>query len=993
MKGIRHLYLFILFGILSSLPISAATNLLEGWDGNGDTNQNTSYPNNYGWNLTVGSFNYANASSGVRYIDVTSGHTYSGSTYSGRLLMVRWDGSGSTSLTSVYSYPVVLEANTRYQFSWIYEWWNNASSPELTVNISTDKAGNTAIASQVFACSSSKNVLLQSDFDFYVTEGQTYYITISANNIAALCAIGELSLTPTTSILESTSSSISLNHYQADKTIAIYPNGSTDSIFLSTPSSIELSPSALPKTGGSVTISSKDSTNLTDSIIIKQGSDSIAIDIEVSFPEDFFHLAKIDTLNIDGAWCWFNDPRAIYYEGTKKQTYFGWINSSGDIVVASYNHQTGVYTEHTLYEGLEIDDHDNPAIFIRKDGRLVVYFSKHTTAPAHRFISTNPEDITSWGDDYRFGENVTYPYPFQVDDQIYIFYRGLNWHPTLIISDDNGETLGEPQQFIAGGGARPYARYCQDSNGTIHAVFTTAHPRQDSKNMIYYAAFKDGKFYKADGTLIKSYTGTSTALNIDNDDMDTVYAATNGKGWIWDITVDKNNHPVMVYASFPSDTDHRYYYARWTGSEWFRTELCAAGGWFPQTPDGSSESEPNYSGGIYLDYDDPSIVYLSKEVNGVFEIFKYTTPDEGLTWKEQAITWNSPSDIVNVRPIVPRNHKKGYFDVLWMRGKYRYYQDYHTSIVFGMDSTVNRLDSIAISPNTIDITKSSSETLTVYYYPFISENKSVQWASSDANIVSVNNGTITGLTTGTATITATVPNTTIKATCTVTVNSPNYIGNAYFDFGTSTSPIINNGIGVTNTTIISDSYGWTNAVSSRDRGDASEEDVRDFNLSSSDATFKVFVEPGDYTITVTQGDYSFAHDQMNVYVNDVLKVSAAANTAGNFTTNTFDVNTTNDYLSFFFNDGGGSDANWVVNAIKIATKTSSSINEKRDQDITEGNIIVYDISGRIVFKEKLNGRTYSSIMNSKKLPTGIFFVHLDSETTSMTFKLLNQNKQ
>ncbi|HOQ58918.1 MAG TPA: hypothetical protein PLI37_07645, partial [Bacteroidales bacterium] len=43
-----------------------------------------------------------------------------------------------------------------------------------------------------------------------------------------------------------------------------------------------------------------------------------------------------------------------------------------------------------------------------------------------------------------------------------------------------------------------------------------------------------------------------------------------------------------------------------------------------------------------------------------------------------------PKGLLNVRPIVPRHHKKGVFDVVWMRGRYEFYADerYETSLVF-----------------------------------------------------------------------------------------------------------------------------------------------------------------------------------------------------------------------------------------------------------------------------------------------------------------------
>jgi hypothetical protein len=903
-------------GLVLNLNVFSQTNLIEDWNGNGDVNITTSYPDNYGWDVTVGEFNYANSSGGVRWYDVTSGHTLDGSDYTGRLLMVRWDGSGSTSLESVYSYPVTLEANKKYLFQWIYEWWNNASAPVLTIGIGTDKTGDGLVALKDFTCSGTRQLLQEGEMSFFITEGDSYFLTIRANNLAALCGIGELSIVEVESLLECSVSSIALNYYEAEKTFTIFPNGSDIAIDIIAPQGIILSTSSLLFTGGEVTVSSRDSSNVSGNITITQGPDTVLIPVTSNFPDDFFKLVRIDTLTPDGAWCWFNDPRALYYKGIKEQTYISWVNSSGNIMIAAYNHETGIYTEKVLFPELEVDDHDNPAIFIRKDRRLVVYFSKHTTAPAHRFISTNPEDISSWGEDYRFGENVTYPYPFQVGDSIYIFYRGINWHPTLIISGDDGETMGTPQQVITGGGDRPYARYCQDKTGAIHIAFTTTHPRDDPNNKIYYALFKEGKFYKADGTYIKDFTSTETALNIDLNEAETVYAATQGKGWIWDIVVDVNNHPVMVFASFPSDTDHRYHYARWTGTEWYQTEMTHAGKWFPQTVSGGSESEPNYSGGIILDYDDPSVVYLSRQVKGVFEIFRFTTPDEGMTWDSTALTWDTPGDIVNVRPIVPRHHRKGIFDLVWMRGSYVHYNNYNTSLVFWSDTAVNEVDSIFFREDTVALTKGMSNQLSVSFVPFITSGRSLSWSSSNEDICQVNNGHITGINTGTATITATVFNGK-SAACVVNVNPPTYLTSALFDFGTSTSPVASGAMQVTGSTLFENSYGWTSPVSTRDRGSGWSDELRDFCFSSSSALFRVSVMPGKYHITAKQGDLGYPHDMMNIYVNDSLKSSSVSTTAGNYSSGEFDVDIDGEIMELKFEDGGGTDANWVINSLKL----------------------------------------------------------------------------
>lgn len=982
----KHLLLsaFLLFNLtVFALPVS---NLLDGWSGNGDTNNSTSFPSNYGWDITEGDFNYANSTSGVRYIDVTTGHTLNSNNYSGRLLMTRWDGSGATTLNSVYSISVELTENSRYNFSWIYEWWNNASIPTLEVSISKDKDGTNPIASKTFQCAD-KNQLNDGTFGFFVVETGTYYVTIKqATNLAVLCAVGQLVLVKTEAVLESDVKSVALSYYSSEAMMVISPNGSADSIKISVPTGVAISSQTLAPSGGTVKVTSSDSSSVEGLIAIKQGADEVNVNISTSFPSDFFDLAKIDTLNVDGAWCWFNDPRALYYKGTKEQTYFGWINSVGDVLVASYNHVTGEYIEKTLFEKLEVDDHDNPAIFFRKDGRIIVYFSKHTSAPAHRFISTNPEDITSWGNDYQFGVNVTYPYPFQVNDKIYVFYRGINWHPTLVVSDDDGETLGEPQQFVTGGGGRPYARYCQDSTGAIHIAVTTGHPRQEATNKIYYACLKNGKFYRADGTFIKDYTGTATALDIDNNEAETVYNASNGKGWIWDITVDSANNPVMVYASFPTDLDHRYHYARWTGSEWFQTELTKGGKWFPQTPDGASEPEPNYSGGIILDYNNPSVVYLSKQVKGVFEIFKYTTADKGHNWKEQAITWDSPADIVNVRPVVPRQHKKGFFEVLWMRGKYRYYQDYHTSIVYRADSILNTLDSIALSATYLDLKVAVQAKLTVNYFPFITADKSIVWTSSNDDIVSVTNeGVVVAKSPGEAVVTALAVDG-VEATCKVVVSEPNYLGDVFFDFGTPTSVIAAGALRVSESTLFTDSFGWSSTVASRDRGVASDE-LRDFNLSSSAVDFWALVRPGVYHITATFGDQGFAHDEMSVSVNDQLMVSGISNSAGAFTTKEFDVTISNSYLKFTFDDAGGTDVNWVLNSLSIKRVTGNSIENQSvvPFSITNVDMSVYDLKGRLILQHNVTGETCFDLLN-RKMEKGIYIVQLLTPNSKSVFK-------
>ena len=390
----------------------------------------------------------------------------------------------------------------------------------------------------------------------------------------------------------------------------------------------------------------------------------------------------VDTVTTDGAWCWFSDPRAVYHEGTKKQTYTGYVTRQGDVVVAAYDHSTGTWQEHVIHPGFEADDHDNPALMVRKDGRLMVCYSGHSHGPMYCVVSKQPGEITAWRPAVTFGEKVTYAVPLACGDSTLLFYRGIGWHPTLVVSTDEGDSWGTPQQFIRGGGARPYTKYVADSKGRVHVAFTHGHPRKESRNRIYYACFDHGLFRRADGTPIKAWRGTDDALDIDRDPLDTVYDASAGKGWIWDIALDDAGRPVMVYAAFPSDTTHTYHYARWNGDQWENHFICEGGSWFPQTPAGATEREPNYSGGLALDHGDASVVYLSRPAEGVFEIFRYHTPDGGVSWHHEAVTSGTAQGTLNVRPFVPRNAPGKEVEVLWMQGTYRHYRDYRTGILF-----------------------------------------------------------------------------------------------------------------------------------------------------------------------------------------------------------------------------------------------------------------------------------------------------------------------
>jgi hypothetical protein len=140
---------------------------------------------------------------------------------------------------------------------------------------------------------------------------------------------------------------------------------------------------------------------------------------------------------------------------------------------------------------------------------------------------------------------------------------------------------------------------------------------------------------------------------------------------VHDTAVDAAGRPVIVFATFPSRKDHRYQYARWTGAAWEVHPIVSAG------PPIERTGETYYSGGMVLDAEDPSIVYLSRRVGPEYEIERWQTPDGGRSWAVQPIT--SGSRVHQLRPVTPRG-LAGAEQVLWMRGDYPGFRTYRTAI-------------------------------------------------------------------------------------------------------------------------------------------------------------------------------------------------------------------------------------------------------------------------------------------------------------------------
>lgn len=381
------------------------------------------------------------------------------------------------------------------------------------------------------------------------------------------------------------------------------------------------------------------------------------------------------TTATNGGWSWFGDPRAIEHNGN---LYVGFVhNASGDVRVASWDIAGATLTgPTTLKAALDTDDHTVPALLVRaSDSRILAWYTKPHTDHMYQRISTNPEDITAFGSETDLhaslgGASYTYPAAIQVaNGDIYLFYRntaGSENHLYYSVSTDDGATWSA-QTKILDTNARAYWKIERNGASRIDFAASDKHPTYEADGSIwhFYLDTSDGTWHESDGT--------AQTLPLDTSKMTQVYdGAAGDEAWIWDVAIGSDGYPRAVFATFPSTSDHRYQYARWTGSAWDVHEIVAAGGHIYGNGD-----EPNYSGGVVLDHVNPNVVYASVQDGSAWELHRYLTSDGGASFSSLAIT--SGSGVKNIRPVSVREHATGP-SVVWLYGTYTSWLSYSLGI-------------------------------------------------------------------------------------------------------------------------------------------------------------------------------------------------------------------------------------------------------------------------------------------------------------------------
>jgi BNR repeat-containing family member len=385
-------------------------------------------------------------------------------------------------------------------------------------------------------------------------------------------------------------------------------------------------------------------------------------------------MAQIRELGA-GSWSYFGDPRAISHAG---HLFTGWISTTGNVWVARLT-AGGTLTKRVIFRGLGRDDHNNPSLVFRPDGRIAVFYSPHSghhlpppgipSVMRYR-ISSRPYSIEQFERTRRVSTNVsgglgyTYPNPLQQGDRLWLFWRGGGWNPTFSYTDNGRDWVPARELVYFGQGQRPYAKYVGDGERRIHAIFSDGHP-ENFTNSLHYVRYEAGGLYAMSGRRL----GTLDDVPLHTSRLDHVYRYSDagGRAWPHDIALTADGRPRIVYTRRVANRD-TFYFAYHNGTRWVSRKIVEAG----------AGTNFFHSGGATFDHEDPRNVYLSRTIGRWNQVEHWFTPDEGRTWSTGRIT-EDPTGF-SMRPVAPRGLAARRILCVWGDERTTGFTDYTTRV-------------------------------------------------------------------------------------------------------------------------------------------------------------------------------------------------------------------------------------------------------------------------------------------------------------------------
>lgn len=407
-------------------------------------------------------------------------------------------------------------------------------------------------------------------------------------------------------------------------------------------------------------------------------------------------LSRGSYISRDGHRTWYNLPVAIYDATGNGALYSGDFNGTNDGYVRcrKWDYGTKTLTGGSFDGGGNGDDHNNPAVLQRSDGKLILFAPSHNigdyTLPYR--ISTTARDPTAWGAEKTVtgwtanGNGVSYAQAWRLSSEssgqkIWLFSREKASSPALnrwvySTSTDDGDTFASIAPFWSGGSG-PYLLSISNGSNRIDFFASYSNPSDGDGKAVYHFYYQasDATFRGSDGSLcntdgsIPAAGFTAATLPAASKILDGADADPDDNVWNASINYNSNGDPVVlliVYKGGSLSTTEVHWGEYDSG--WSTEKI---GDW-SQLSTGSPEYPP-------LACVDPSVA------KGAAICFEVSGNEELQLWRDTGSGWTKTTDVTsggsapNYRPFATYNHpldgKGGEFT--WCQGGF--YTDFATT--------------------------------------------------------------------------------------------------------------------------------------------------------------------------------------------------------------------------------------------------------------------------------------------------------------------------
>lgn len=224
-------------------------------------------------------------------------------------------------------------------------------------------------------------------------------------------------------------------------------------------------------------------------------------------------------------------PKAHYYAGVYRKTYFTYMNSLYSpwrIYIRAFDHDTETWgASYMISTVASADPHMASSIGILPSGKLIVFYGAHSTTPLYYRVSTNAEDESSWEDAQNFpiiNMGWTYPQPQSFGEQLVLFARdsmnatNVRWMMKTTEDGSSWSAWSLIQQFPDGQGG--YFVFNKIGDKILASGHTAFYGNTTSKNLYFAYSDDQGSTWKEeddsaislpiDAEQLIAYTGAET---------------------------------------------------------------------------------------------------------------------------------------------------------------------------------------------------------------------------------------------------------------------------------------------------------------------------------------------------------------------------------------------------------------------------------------------------------------------------------------------------